>query len=137
MFNYIIILIFCSLAIVGLGYALRYIYNNRKIPQNIKNQTVKGNKFKIYNRQKETEKSKMRVQLIKNQLNETQSLVEKNDFSPPLLDQKKTSQMKSKIQVRKAELPDDIEFENVNVIENQTLKEKMKAKQSAIKNKIG
>lgn len=136
MFNYIIILILCSLAIVGFGYALRYIYNNRKTTQNIKNETVKGNKFKTYNRQKETEKSKMRVQLLENQLNETQSLVEKNDFSPPLLDQKKSSQTKPKIQVRKAELPDDIEFENVNVIENQTLKEKMKAKQSAIKSKM-
>lgn len=137
MFNYVIILIFCSLAIVGLSYAIWYIYKNRKTPQNIKNQTVKGNKFKIYNRQKETEKSRMRVQLLENQLSETQSLVEKNDFSPPLLDQKKSSQTKPRIQVRKAELPDDIEFENVNVIENQTLKEKMKAKQSAIRNKIG
>lgn len=137
MFNYIIILIFCLLAIVGFGYALRYIYKNRQLSQNIKNQTVKGNKLKIYNRQKETEKSKIRVQLLQNQLKETQSLVEKNDFSPPLLDQKKSTQPKSKIQVRKAELPDDFAFENVNVIENQTLKEKMKAKQSAIKNKIG
>jgi hypothetical protein len=137
MFNYIIILIFCSLAIVGFGYALRYIYKNRKLSQNIKNQTVKGSKIKIYNRQKETEKSKIRVQLLQNQLNETQSLVEKNDFSPPLLDQKKSPQTKPRIQVRKAELPDDIEFENVNVIEKPTLKEKMKAKQSAIKNKIG
>jgi hypothetical protein len=137
MFSYIIILIFCSLAIVGFGYALRYIYKNRKLSQNIKNQTVKGSKIKIYNRQKETKKSKIRVQLLQNQLNETQSLVEKNDFSPPLLDKTKPSQPKSKIQVRKAELPDDIEFENVNVIEKPTLKEKMKAKQSAIKNKIG
>lgn len=129
-------MILCSLAIVGFGYALRHIYKNRKMSQNIKNQTVKGGKFKIYNRQKETEKSKIRVQLLENQLNENESLVEKNDFSPPLLDQKKSSQTKPRIQVRKAELPDDIEFENVNVVENQTLKEKMKAKQSAMKNKI-
>ena len=137
MFNYIIILILCSLAIVGFGYALLYIYKNRKLTQNIKSQPVKENNFKIYNRKKETEKSKMRVQLLENQLNESQSLVEKNAFSPPLLDQSKSPKTKSRIQVRKAELPDDIEFENVNVIENQTLKEKMKAKQSAIKNKIG
>ncbi|PWK17212.1 hypothetical protein LV89_04498 [Arcicella aurantiaca] len=137
MFNYSIILIFCLLAIVGFSYALRYIYKNRKITQNIENKTVRENKIKIYNRQKETEKSKMRVQLLENELSKNQSSVEKNDFLPPLLDQEKSPQTKSKIQVRKAELPDDIVFENVNVIENQTLKEKMKAKQLAMKNKIG
>ena len=137
MFNYIIILILCSLAIIGFGYALRYIYKNRKLTQNIKNQQVNAVIFKTYDRQEETNDSKMRVQLLQNQLNETQSYIEKNDFSPPLLDQNKSPQTKPRIQVRKAELPDDIEFENVNVIENQTLKEKMKAKQSAIKNKIG
>ena len=137
MFNYIIILILCSLAIVGFSYALRYIYKNRKNIQTINNQQVIGINFKTYDRQEETDISKIRVQLIKNQLNETQSSVENNDFTPPLLDQKKSSQTQSKIQVRKAELPDDIEFENVNVIENQTLKEKMKAKQSAMKQKMG
>ena len=137
MFNYIIILILCSLAIVGFGYALWYIYMNRKNTQIVNNQQVIGINFETYDRQEETEISKVRVQLIKNQLNETQGLVENKDFTPPLLDQKKSSQTKSKIQVRKAELPDDIEFENVNVIENQTLKEKMKAKQSAMKQKMG
>lgn len=137
MFNYIIILILCSLAIVGFGYALRYIYKNRKVAQIINNQQIKGISFETYDRQNETEISKMRVQLLQNQLNDTQGLVENKDFTPPLLDQKKSSETKSRIQVRKAELPDDIEFENVNILEKQTLKEKMKAKQSAIKHKIG
>ncbi len=137
MYSYIIILILCSLAIVGFGYALRYIYKNRKISQNIENQKVIDINFETYDRQEETNNSKMRVQILQNQLNETQSFIEKNDYSPPLLDKTKSSQTKSKIQVRKAELPDDYEFKNVNVIENQTLKEKMKAKHSAINNKIG
>jgi hypothetical protein len=136
MLKYIIILIFCLLAIFGLGKALRYIYKNRKKSQIFNKQQVIDKIFKTYDRLCETEISKARIQLLQNQLNETQSLVEKKDFTPPLLDQNKSSPTKSKIQVRKAELPDDTKFEHINVNENLSLKEKLKAKQSAIKNRM-